>query len=145
MNDAAAPEFRLDGVTALVTGASGGLGLHFARVLHGAGARVALAARRLDRLEAEAAQLGERATAIALDVTDTDAIAPAFDAAEATLGPVTLLVNNAGIGTAKPLLDITPQDWDQTMDVDLRAAFFVAREAARRMKDAGGGAIINIT
>ena len=57
MNDAAAPEFRLDGVTALVTGASGGLGLHFARVLHGAGARVALAARRLDRLEAEAAQV----------------------------------------------------------------------------------------
>jgi NAD(P)-dependent dehydrogenase (short-subunit alcohol dehydrogenase family) len=145
MTDAAAPEFRLDGVTTLVTGASGGLGLHFARVLHDAGARVALAARRLDRLEAEAARLGARAAAIALDVTDTDAIAPAFDAAEAALGPITLLVNNAGIGATRPMLDITPEEWDQTMDVDLRAAFFVAQEAARRMKDAGGRSIINIT
>ena len=90
----------LQGKTALVTGASSGLGQHFARVLANAGAKVALAARRLDRLqqlEAEIRAGGGQAFAVALDVTDRASIIKAFDAAEAALGPVTILVNNAGV------------------------------------------------
>ena len=90
----------LHGKTALVTGASSGLGQHFARVLANAGAKVALAARRLDRLqqvEAEIRAEGGQAFAVALDVTDRASVTKAFDAAEAALGPVTILVNNAGV------------------------------------------------
>lgn len=137
--------FRLDGTVALVTGASGGLGLHFARVLHAAGARVALTARRADRITAEAAALGAGACAIPLDVTDAAAIPAAFDAAEAALGgPVTLLVNNAGLGRTRLLRETTEADWDDTFAVNLRAAFLMCREAAGRMTGAGGGAIINV-
>lgn len=137
--------FRLDGVRALVTGASSGLGAHFARVAHGAGATVALAARRADRLDALAGDMGAGAVALPLDVTDAAAIPPAFDAAEAALGgPVDLLVNNAGIARAATLAETTPEDWDAVLGVNLRAAFLMAREAARRMAPAGGGAIVNI-
>ncbi len=138
--------FDLTGRTALVTGASGGLGLHFARVLHAAGARVVLAARRRESLAAEAASLGPRATAIPLDVTDADAIPPAFEAAEARFGPVDLLINNAGIAGAGPVADTDAAAWDAVMAVDLRGAFLVAREAAARMRRTGtGGAIVNVT
>lgn len=143
-----APEglFSLAGRVALVTGASGGLGGHFAKVLHGAGASVALAARRLDVAEAAAASLGGRAMAVALDVTEPSSIARAFDEVAAGFGaPPDLLVNNAGIAVTRPLLDQTPEDWDAVMDVDLRGAFLVAQEAARRLVAAGRpGAIVNI-
>ncbi len=137
--------FRLDGTNALVTGASAGLGLHFARVLHAAGARVALTARRAGRIAAEAAALGPGACAVPLDVTDAGAIAPAFDAAEAALGgPVTLLVNNAGVGLTRRLAETSDADWDGAFAVNLRAAFLMCREAAGRMAAAGGGAIVNV-
>jgi len=90
----------LTGKTALVTGASSGLGAHFARVLAGAGAAVALAARRLDRLrqlEAEIRSAGGNACAVELDVTDQASVGRAFDAAQAVAGPITVLINNAGV------------------------------------------------
>jgi NAD(P)-dependent dehydrogenase (short-subunit alcohol dehydrogenase family) len=137
--------FSLQGRVALVTGASGGLGRHFARVLHEAGACVALAARRLDAVAADAAALGERGMAVALDVTEAASIAAALDAVAARFGPCDLLVNNAGIAVTRPVLDQTEADWDQVMDVDLRGAFVMAQAAAKRMVAAGkGGAIVNI-
>ena len=139
--------FSLDGQCALVTGASGSLGRHFANVLARAGAAVALAARRLDELEIIAAEIraaGGAATAIALDVTDAGSIATAFSAAEEKLGPITLLVNNAGVAVTKPLLEYAEADWDKVMDTNLKGAWLVAQEAARRMVEAGGGNIINI-
>lgn len=138
--------FALDGRRAFVTGASGVLGAHFARVLHAAGAQVALAARRLEATAALAAELGAGATAVPLDVTDAATIPAAFDAAEAALGgPCDLLVNNAGIAVTKPLLQQDAADWDGVMAVNLRGCFLVGQEAARRMAAAKlPGCIVNI-
>lgn len=131
----------------LVTGASSGLGAHFARVLAAAGAKVALAARRLDRLEALAAEIGARAAAIEMDVLDESSIHAAFDAAEAALGgPVRTLVNNAGMNERGLAIDISAAQFDRIMDVNLRGPFLCAQEAARRMMARGeaDGRIINI-
>ncbi|WP_368414692.1 SDR family NAD(P)-dependent oxidoreductase [Falsiroseomonas sp.] len=137
--------FSLKGRVALVTGASGAFGRHFGRVLHAAGASVALAARRPDAVAADVASLGDRAMAVALDVTDAASIAAALDAVQARFGTCDLLVNNAGIAATSSVLDHSAADWDAVMDVDLRGAFVVAQAAARRMVAAGqGGAIVNI-
>ena len=138
--------FSLRGRTALVTGASGGLGEHFARVLHAAGAQVALAARRKDALAALAAELGERAAPVALDVTDAAAVSRAFDAAETAFGaPCDVVVNNAGIAVTRPALQQTEDDWDKVLDVNLRGCFLVAQAAAQRLVAAGRpGSIVNI-
>jgi NAD(P)-dependent dehydrogenase (short-subunit alcohol dehydrogenase family) len=138
--------FSLQGHRALVTGASGVLGAHFARVLHGAGAQVALAARRVEATGALAAELGPRARSVPLDVTDAASIPAAFDAAEAALGGVCdILVNNAGIAVTKPLLQQGVEDWDGVMAVNLRGCFLAGQEAARRMAAAGRtGSIVNI-
>jgi NAD(P)-dependent dehydrogenase (short-subunit alcohol dehydrogenase family) len=137
--------FSLEGRVALVTGASGGLGGHFARVLHEAGAKVALAARKEASVLPAAEALGARAMAVALDVTDSGSIAAALDAVQARFGTCDVLVNNAGIAATRPFLDHSEQDWDQVMDVDLRGAFVVAQAVAKRMVAAGqGGAIVNI-
>ncbi|MBB3898753.1 SDR family NAD(P)-dependent oxidoreductase [Roseococcus suduntuyensis] len=131
--------FSLQGKRALVTGASGLLGAHFARVLRGAGAEVVLAARRPDSCAALAAELG--ATVVALDVQATDSVAPAFDAA----GRVDILVNNAGIAATRGFLEHSLDDFDRVLEVNLRGAFLVGQEAARRMAAAKtGGSIINI-
>lgn len=128
--------FRLDGRRALVTGASGGLGAHFARTLHAAGAEVVLAARRVESCAAIAAELGPRASAMALDVT-----APAGLDAQ----PFDILVNNAGIAETRPLLEQTPEEWDRVLGVNLRGAFLVGQAVARGMAQrGGGGAIVNI-
>ena len=140
--------FSLTGRTALVTGASSGLGQHFARTLANAGARVALAARRVDRLEALAADIrksGGEAAAVALDVTDAGAVASAFDQAEAALGPVSILVNNAGVPSEAYFLKMTEEEWRGVMAVNLDGVFRVGQEAARRMAAKGaGGSIVNI-
>jgi NAD(P)-dependent dehydrogenase (short-subunit alcohol dehydrogenase family) len=137
--------FSLAGRVALVTGASGGLGRHFAGVLHRAGAMVALAARRPESVALDVAELGERALAVALDVTDPASIEAALDAVEAGFGICDLLVNNAGIAATKPFLDHAAADWDQVMAVDLRGAFLMGQAAARRMVAAGRpGVIVNI-
>lgn len=139
-------ELRLDGKTALVTGASGGLGRHFAKVLAAAGATVVVTARRTDKLHETVAEIGEaRAHAFPMDVTDAASVAAGFQAAEATIGrPIDILVNNAGLAITTPALETTPSDWSTVIDTNLTGAFHVAREAASRMAKSGGGSIVNI-
>lgn len=138
----------LAGSTALVTGASSGLGQHFARVLARAGAGVVLAARRIDRLhelEAEIRAGGNKAWAVALDVTDRDSVIGAFDAGEAAAGPISILVNNAGVPSGSFFATISEQEWRNVMAVNLDGVFRVGQEAARRMAARGaGGSIVNI-
>jgi NAD(P)-dependent dehydrogenase (short-subunit alcohol dehydrogenase family) len=120
----------------LVTGASQGLGRQFARVLSAHGAAVALAARqtaKLKGLEDEIKAKGGRAVAVQMDVTDTGSISGAIDAAEAALGPVSVLVNNAGIAIEKLAVDQTEADWDAVINANLKGAYFAATELARRM------------
>jgi len=138
----------LTGKVALVTGASGGLGAHFARLLAANGAAVAVTARRVDKIQALADGInadGGRAIALALDVADAQAIAPAMDKVQAELGGLDILVNNAGVGGEGLALDISIEDFDQTFAVNVRGLFFAAREAAKRMIAAGvEGRIVNI-
>lgn len=140
--------FDLTGEVALVTGASSGLGERFAQVLAANGAKVVLAARRVDRLEALVGKIradGGEAIAVELDVADQTAIAPAFDVAEAAFGTVTILVNNAGIDGSSAPLDMTPEQWRKVMAVNVDGVWFCAQEAARRLVVTGKpGAIINI-
>lgn len=140
--------FSLDGRLALVTGASSGLGEHFARVLAGAGATVALAARRVDRLSALVDELeasGARAMAVPMDVTSPDSVANALGTVEDQLGVITVLVNNAGVADAKYCLKVDEDSWDFIMDANLKGAWRVATEMARRCAAAGqGGSIVNI-
>lgn len=140
--------FALDRKVALVTGASSGLGARFATTLAKAGAAVLLAARREDLLQARVDAIaadGGRAAAVTLDVTDPVAVGEAFDAAEAAFGPVDVLVNNAGIVRLGATVDLSEEDFDAVLDVNLRAVFLVAREGARRMIAQGaGGSIVNI-
>jgi len=142
----AAALFSLDGRVALVTGATGTLGSFFARVLHGAGASVVLAARRVEPLQALAEELGARATVVPLDVTSEASIAAAYDAAERAFGkPCDVIVNNAGIAVTKPVLQQTAADFDQVLDVNLRGCLLVAQEGARRLVAAKRpGVIVNI-
>ncbi|NUS21633.1 MAG: SDR family oxidoreductase [Mesorhizobium sp.] len=128
--------FDVSKETMLVTGASQGLGRQFARVLAANGAAVALAARQTDKLknlEEEIRGKGGRAAAVALDITDTASIATAVDAVEATLGPVTVLINNAGIAIEKLATEQTEADWDAVIGANLKGAYFLATEVARRM------------
>ncbi|RLA49616.1 MAG: 2-deoxy-D-gluconate 3-dehydrogenase [Gammaproteobacteria bacterium] len=140
--------FKLTGKTALVTGASSGFGQHFARVLAKAGARVVVAARRQDRLQTlvdEISAAGGEALAIALDVTDAASVTAAFDQAETSFGTVNVLINNAGVAAPKTVHKTTEADWDFVVDTNLKGAWLVAAEAARRMVSArSGGVIINI-
>jgi len=142
----------LQGQTAVITGASGGLGAHFARVLAAAGANVALTARRLEMVEGLAGEIaasGGRAMALRLDVADAKSIAPAFDEVETGLGPISILVNNAGVGGEGLALDMSVETWDQTFAVNVRGVFFAAQAAARLMfangsADRGEARILNI-
>lgn len=126
--------------TALVTGASSdGLGAHFAHVLARAGARVIVAARRVDKLEPLAEEIG--GGAVALDVAD----AASVEAMAKAVGPVDILVNNAGITRAGPALDLDEEDWDATLDTNLKGMWLVSRAIGRAMRDRGtGGSIVNI-
>ncbi len=148
MTDAAGGAmFSLVGRSALVTGASSGLGRHFAGVLARAGAKVALAARRIDRLEDLASQLrdgGHQAVAVTMDVTDRESVEQAFAAAEAAIGPLSVIVNNAGIADPVFFTRMSEDSWRSVLDVNLDGVFRVAQEAARRMEKSGGGSIINI-
>lgn len=139
--------FRLDGRLALVTGASSGLGTHFARLLAQAGARVAVAARRADKLQSVVdaiAQAGGQARALSLDVTDAASVRACFDALS-DWGAPDIVVNNAGVTVTRPLLDQTEEDFDHVLDTNLKGCWLVATEAARRMVAAGqGGSIVNV-
>ena len=140
--------FDLSGKVALVTGASGGLGRHFAGVLAGAGATVVLAARRRSELEAavrEIAAAGGRAAAVECDVSDGASVEAAAGAAEQALGPIDILVNNAGIAISKPMLEHSEAEWDRVVDTNLKGAWLMSRALAERWVKAGRrGRIVNI-
>lgn len=141
-------QMDLTGRTALVTGASSGLGRHFAGVLSRAGAAVALAARRVDKLEEAAAAIrseGGRAVTVRLDAGDAASVRAAVAQAGEQLGGLDILVNNAGTTVSRPLLELTEADWDSVVDVNLKGCFLVAQEAARAMVQGGrGGSIVNV-
>ncbi len=140
--------FDLTGQRAIVTGASRGLGRHFALTLALAGAEVVLAARRIDRLKAAVKEIegfGSCAVAIQVDVTDGKSVRACVETAEKTLGPIDILVNNAGIAVTKPLLEHAEEDWDSVLDTNLKGVWLIGQEVARRMVHRGqGGSIINI-
>ena len=147
MSAGATSLLSLEGKAALVTGASSGLGRHFAAVLAEAGAKVVLAARRIERLEELAAELqsnGRDAHAVAIDVTDRDSVNAGFDAAEEAVGPLSVVVNNAGIADPAYFTSMSEESWRGVLDVNLDGVFRVAQEASRRMQATGGGSIINI-
>lgn len=141
--------FDLTGRTALVTGASSGLGEHFAHTLARAGAQVVLAARRTDKLAAAVKAIeaeGGKAIAVAMDVVDRNSVIAALDDATAKFGPIDILVNNAGVSGTKRPLDYTDADWDWVVGTNLKGAWIVAQEVARRMVQAKRpGSLINIT
>lgn len=140
--------FDLTGKTALVTGASSGLGRHFALTLARAGAKVAVTARRTAPLEALAAEIAAfdgRALPLPLDVTDTAGIAAALEKAETELGPLDIVVNNAGVATTSAALELSLEDWNRVVATDLSGVFHVAQAAARRLVAAKrSGSIVNI-
>jgi NAD(P)-dependent dehydrogenase (short-subunit alcohol dehydrogenase family) len=133
---------NLVGKRAFVTGASSGLGRHFAKVLAASGAEVIAAARRVDPLTAlcdEIASCGGRAMSVPIDVTDAASVARAVSAA----GPIDILVNNAGVTVSLSAIDTSEADYDHVVDTDQKGAFLVATEVARTMRDRGGS-IINV-
>ncbi len=132
--------FDLSGRVALITGASSGLGKRFARILAASGAKVALAARRVDRLMALAEEIeaaGGTAAAIAMDVTDEASVIAGFDVAEKALGPIDTVIANAGMNSRGLSTEISVEDFDQVMAINVRGVFLTAREGARRMMAAG--------
>ena len=133
---------------AIVTGASSGLGRYFALTLAKAGAKVAVAARRTDRLMElvdEIASFDGHALPVVLDVTDPASVSKAVETAETELGRLDILVNNAGVTQPKMAIDVTEEDWDSVVGTNLRGSWRVAQETARHMKRLGhGGSIINI-
>src|SRR5690348_12659391 len=138
--------FRLDGKVAVVTGASSGLGVAFARALAEAGADVALGARRADRLEETKAMvegLGRRAIAVATDVAKPGDCTNLVQQAVEQLGRVDVLVNNAGIGTAVPATRETPEQFEQVIDINLNGCYWMAQACGRVMQP--GSSIINIS
>ena len=132
---------QLAGKRALVTGASSGLGAHFARLLATHGAHVVIAARRLDALEALAGAIGgDRVSTIALDVADAASRARLAESA----GAIDILINNAGIVREGPALGCCEADWDAVLDTNLKGMFFVAQALAPGMRERGGGSIVNV-
>ena len=140
-------EFDVSGKVAMVTGASSGFGVHFAKILAARGAKVVVAARRVDRLESLVSEInaaGGEAVAVAMDVTSADSIEAAFNQGEAAFGTITLVANNAGVADVRSALKIDESSWDHMMDTNLKGVWLVAQQAAKRMISAGvGGAIVN--
>lgn len=139
--------FDISGKRILVTGASSGLGRHFAQTLAAKGAAVALAARRLEKLDDLVAAIGHsggRAAAVKLDVTDWESCQAAVAATREALGGLDLLVNNAGMAGGGAAMTLERSDWSSIMATNLDGAWNMAQAAGQAMKEAGGGAIVNI-
>jgi len=135
----------LSGQVAFVTGSTRGIGLGIARALHGAGAKVAIVGRDAERARAVAADLGERTVGVACDVAKGDQVEAAVAAAEAALGPITILVNNAGLTRDNILLRLTDDDWDAVLDVNLKGAFHTTRAVIKGMMKRRAGRIVNLS
>ena len=139
--------FSMSGKTVLITGASSGLGYHFARTLADAGATIIAAARREDRLQGlvdEITATDGKAVAVTMDVSNEDSIIRGFDKAEASVGAVDVLINNAGIVTRSNSLDLVSEDWDRVMNTNLKAVWRVSQEMAKRLiEEKSPGNIIN--
>jgi NAD(P)-dependent dehydrogenase (short-subunit alcohol dehydrogenase family) len=138
---------KLAGKVALVTGSSSGIGLAIARGLVGEGAAVVLAARRAERLQALAQEIeaaGGQALAAPGDLTLADEVERVFAQTLERFQRLDLLVNNAGTNVLAPIDELSPEDWDQVVNINLRAPFLCTRQAMRIMKRQGGGRIINI-
>jgi NAD(P)-dependent dehydrogenase (short-subunit alcohol dehydrogenase family) len=142
--------FSLVGKTALLSGASTGIGRHLAGTLVAAGARVALGARSVDKLEERVAELSElgETVALALDVRDGESIARFFAAAEEALGPADILINNAGVEAGvETYITLDQEGWDRVLETNVRGLWLMSREFTRRIAAAGrpGGNIVNIS
>jgi 3-oxoacyl-[acyl-carrier protein] reductase len=137
--------FDLTGKTALVTGASGGIGAEIARVLHGAGATVGLSGTRVEPLQALAAALGGRAHVLPCNLGDPVAVEALVKQANEAMGSVDILVNNAGITKDGLAMRMSDEDWQSVIDVNLTATFRLCRAAIRGMMKARWGRIINIS
>lgn len=139
---------QLDGQVALVTGASSGLGEHFARVLANAGAKVIVGARRGDRLATlvdSIAESGGKAYAVSLDVTDSASVKQAIAEGERTFGAITILVNNAGVADSRRFVNVDEDSWDYVMEANLKGAWRVASAISRRLIEQNlNGSIVNI-
>jgi 3-oxoacyl-[acyl-carrier protein] reductase len=135
----------LDGQVAFVTGSTRGIGLAIAQRLHGAGARVAIIGRQAEQAERVAASLGAGAAGIGCDVAQESAVEAAVAAAEQALGPVSILVNNAGVTRDNILLRLSGADWDAVMDANLKGAFHTTRAVLKGMMKRRAGRIINIS
>lgn len=138
--------FNLSGKTALVTGATGGIGGAIARTLHGCGATVAISGRQADKLEALAAEMGERVHVIPCDLGDRAAVAKLIDEAIAKLSRLDILVNNAGLTRDNLFMVMKDEQWDEVIAVNLTSTFMLCRAAARAMLRSrpNFGRIINI-
>ena len=139
--------FNLEGKNAFVSGASRGLGRQFANALAKAGAHIVITSRTLESLETtkqEIEALGRKCIEIEMEVLKEDSIVNAVKRAEAELGPISILVNNAGCNIRKPALEVTWKDWETVVDTNLKGAFFLAKEIAKGMTERGYGRIVNI-
>ena len=137
--------FDLTGKTALITGASGGIGAEIAKVLHAQGAHVVLHGTRREKLESLASELGERASIVTANLSDRDAVATLFDEATAATGEVNILVNNAGITRDNLAMRMKDEDWDDVLEVNMTATMTLCRSALRSMMKARWGRIISIS
>jgi 3-oxoacyl-[acyl-carrier protein] reductase len=135
----------LTGKVAFVTGSTRGIGLAIARAMHGAGAKVAIVGRDAERARAVAAELGERTTGVGCDVAVAEQVETALAVAESALGPIDLLVNNAGLTRDNILLRLTDADWDAVLDANLKGAFHTTRAVIKGMMKRRSGRIINVT
>ncbi|MBT4045826.1 MAG: 3-oxoacyl-[acyl-carrier-protein] reductase [Rhodospirillaceae bacterium] len=137
--------FDLTGKSALVTGASGGIGGAIARQLHGAGASVGLSGTRVDALEALAGELGDRCAVLPCNLGDGEAVSALIGQAEAALDTVDIVINNAGLTRDNLALRLKDEDWEEVMAVNLTAAFRLSKAALRGMMKRRWGRIVNIT
>jgi 3-oxoacyl-[acyl-carrier protein] reductase len=138
-------EIDLAGKTAFVTGSTRGIGLAIAQAFYGAGAKVAVVGRDLERARSVASDLGSHATGVSCDVADAGQVEAAIGAAEAALGPIDILVNNAGLTRDNILLRLTDSDWDAVLDTNLKGAFHTTKATIKGMMKRRAGRIINIT
>ncbi len=137
--------FDLSGKSALVTGASGGIGAEVARVLHAAGATVGLSGTRVDPLEALAGELGERAHVLPCNLGDAEAVEALPKQAAEAMGSVDILVNNAGITRDNLFMRMSAEEWDEVLNVNLRSAMLLSKGVIRGMMKARWGRIVNVS